>query len=298
MNYGQVLEVLKNADPAKSVRLRGNWGPFLVDLVMADSSGVYLITNTPLPQGDASAMVTADELLEKLRAIDPQPEFTETVYGQGPNGTGPVDDVSDIDMLFFNAPTGILHPEPADIIMLKNMAAIEVASDEQLAEVFGPGEPLDDATRENAAPPSSAIIQHDFEAVPGFETGGPGGSQPLCVHCDQAADAPVHQIDAAPRHLSPPAAGVLNAMGLGMRLRVPHDGGPAMLHDSTGQGRESLGPVNPEHVQELVATGHLTKLTKDGWKPKADRLPNEGGRMGWDELGLDGDAADFYACVQ
>lgn len=259
MNYGQLLEHLKNAGADQPVRLRSADETDTVDLVMHDETGVYLVCDTDREPGYPEA----EKLLVALRGMEIQPEFTLPVFGEFPGGSGLITEVIDENRT-------LVFPFTAD-------------TDEQFAQ-RGPGDPA----HENAALPSRAIIQHDFEAVPGFETAAPGGSAPLCVHCDQAADAPVHQIDATPRHLSPPAAGVLNAMGLGMRLRVPHDGGPAMLHDSTDQGRESLGPVNPDHVQELVNCGQITKLTKD----------RNGSRLGWAEKGLDGDVADFYACVQ
>lgn len=256
MNYGQALEHLKDFGTGP-VFLMGADGPYSISMAMADETGVYLVTE----HAEYLAAETHDSvtLLAALRDLEPQPEFTAAVFADGPEGTGSIERVlvSEGGTLTFEAPGIHLHRD-------------QVALD---GEQHSGG---------------STLIHHDFEAVPGFEKGGPEGSPALCFHCDQRADAPVHQAPAAPRPLSPPAAGVLNAIGLGMRLRVPHDGGGAMLNDSTDQGRESLGPVNPDHVQELLASGHLAKLTKD----------RNGSRMGWAEKGLDGDAADFYCCVQ
>lgn len=284
MNYGQALEHLKDFGDG-FVFLMGADGPYEISTAMADETGVYLVTEHIEWKPDES--LDGESLLAKLRAIDPQPEFTAPMFADGPEGTGSIDTVlvSESGTLTFEAPGIHLHRDP---VALDGEAMAKAT-----AAQSGPGNP----EHENAALPTRSItglghvvpidIKHDFEPVPGFEDKGPGGSAPLCFHCDQRADAPVHQI-AAPRHLSPPAAGVLNAMGLGMPLRVPHDGSAAMLIDSTSKGRESLGPVNPDHLQELVASGVITKLTKD----------RNGQRVGWAEKGFDGDVADFYVCTQ
>jgi hypothetical protein len=43
MNYGDLLETLKNAGSDQAVYLRGAATTLLVDLAMADETGVYLV---------------------------------------------------------------------------------------------------------------------------------------------------------------------------------------------------------------------------------------------------------------
>lgn len=83
---------------------------------------------------------------------------------------------------------------------------------------------------------------------------------------------------------------VLEAIGVGFRLRVPHDGGRAMLVCSYPElpKREDIGPLEAAPVRELLQSGILHKLTKG----------RDGNRYGWAELGLDGTDADLYAMTQ
>lgn len=69
----------------------------------------------------------------------------------------------------------------------------------------------------------------------------------------QAAEPAVDTL-AQPCHVSPPAAGILAALIDCMVLRVPQDGSGAMIVDSTDQGRAALGPVDLEHVAELISS--------------------------------------------
>jgi hypothetical protein len=262
MNYGQLLETLKNAGPDQSVHLRLPTGSIQIDMAMADETGVYLVyMSDPRAPGEP---LNVGQLLASLRAIENQPEFTAQVFGDTPDhATAPVTvAVEENGGLVFD--TGVVESVPAN--------------------------------RENAR--IGTTIKHDFESVAPENSGPDGPSANVCVHCDESADADIHQIPVA-RPLSPPAAGVLNAMGLGMRLRVPHDGSPAILHDGSDRGREDVGPVNPDHVTELTASGHIRKLTRDGEPPVAERTGrNTSWRRGWAEMGLDGDKADFYVMTQ
>jgi len=104
---------------------------------------------------------------------------------------------------------------------------------------------------------------------------------------------------------------ILESIALGMRLRIPHrvagaatdaslvdafydfgrpHTGNKTVDDSWRQShiRPAIGPLDPEPVAELLASGLLWKLTKD----RVDE------RFGWMERGLDGKKADFYCLVQ
>jgi hypothetical protein len=96
---------------------------------------------------------------------------------------------------------------------------------------------------------------------------------------------------------------ILEAIGAGMRLRVPHDGGPASLVHAFSDFKPkdavappfhgdhgSIGPLAFEPVTELLTGGMLWKL--------AERRTHDDQRMGWREKGLDGTKADFYCMCQ
>ena len=74
----------------------------------------------------------------------------------------------------------------------------------------------------------------------------------------------------------------------GYKLRIPHDGGEPSLVDDTYPGAGShyttptIGPLMVEHVADLLAYFH---------KLAPNRVRD---RLGWQEMGLDGDKADFY----
>lgn len=103
----------------------------------------------------------------------------------------------------------------------------------------------------------------------------------------------VLEVDVVTRHVSPPAAGVLQLMGTGMRLRVAHGNGEATVVDGfpnipTGEHPKPSSLISEDIVTELIASGLLHKMARD-------RVQD---RIGWAEAGLDGNAADFYSLVQ
>lgn len=96
---------------------------------------------------------------------------------------------------------------------------------------------------------------------------------------------------------------ILNAIGSGLRLRAPHDiNEPYSLvdnysdfgkpeHDKYWQRsfiKPTIGPLDRDAALEVLATGLLTPLTENQINQ----------RMGWRQLGIDGDKANIYVFIQ
>jgi hypothetical protein len=89
---------------------------------------------------------------------------------------------------------------------------------------------------------------------------------------------------------------ILDSIGSGRKLRIPHDGKAASLVDSHYKSdpcprsplRKPIEPLNPKAVEELLKSGLLYRLTEHG----------EGARYGWRDMLLNGNKADFYVGVQ
>ena len=115
-----------------------------------------------------------------------------------------------------------------------------------------------------------------------------------------------------PHKLSLVARLMLAVMGDGYVLKVPVDDSPAFFVDrysddagqiptfkgSSGASypvhyvRESIGPLEDAPVKELIHSGLLHKMVKDRIGDK------HSWRMGWKEMGLDGEKADLYTLMQ
>jgi hypothetical protein len=96
--------------------------------------------------------------------------------------------------------------------------------------------------------------------------------------------------------LSTAAAGILHQIGTGMVLRIPKSGyGPELHCDYETEHALMLleGEDNVKAVRELIQSGLIHKLTELGEPPDGDTR-----RLGWRELGLDGDVADWWVCTQ
>jgi len=96
-------------------------------------------------------------------------------------------------------------------------------------------------------------------------------------------------LDSRSAGLSKQAQHVVDLIGKGWRLRVPHPGGGgALVIDTLGPPgawrRNPSATVAPEVVRELLDSGRLHKLTRH-------RIHD---RLGWEERDLDGLEADWY----
>ena len=100
------------------------------------------------------------------------------------------------------------------------------------------------------------------------------------------------------QELSVAARGILHQIGTGMCLRIPKNGvGPGLQLVCDYETEHAVmrldGEDNVKAVRELIQSGFIHKLTELG-------EPSEGEtrRLGWRELGLDGDVADWWVCTQ
>jgi hypothetical protein len=106
--------------------------------------------------------------------------------------------------------------------------------------------------------------------------------------------------------LSHEASRLLTFMGQGHILRMPHgqSAGSAVQSDVDANGKLYWRPIGPPIqtaiVDELAAQGIITKLTELGEPPAGseERARAGGWRNGWRELGLDGETADCWVCMQ
>jgi len=85
---------------------------------------------------------------------------------------------------------------------------------------------------------------------------------------------------------------VYDAIGHGMRLRVPHNypAQPAALVPDPryAEGTTPRTELSVPVVHEVLSSGLLFKLTEH----------QEHNRLGWRECGMDGDIADWYVFIQ
>ena len=93
---------------------------------------------------------------------------------------------------------------------------------------------------------------------------------------------------------------VLDMMGHGMRLRVPHDSAQSpTLRRTYPKSFETATDVlvHPDILPNL--TSQLYKLSELGEPPtQAERRKQGSWRVGWRESGYDGDVADWYCFKQ
>lgn len=111
------------------------------------------------------------------------------------------------------------------------------------------------------------------------------------------------ELDWKRRGLAEEAIDVLDHLGRGSLLRVPHDGSQITLtpryyaSDDVPPDHKPFGPPIPvalSSFHHLRSRQLICRLTRDGEPPKAKRVPLDSYRCGWLELGLNGEDADWY----
>jgi hypothetical protein len=101
---------------------------------------------------------------------------------------------------------------------------------------------------------------------------------------------------------------IMDKIADGMILRVTSDAVELVEFERrrypTGKPEREPIPVTQGDLQQALTTGDpvkygmFAKLTKDGSPPPWERKKLVGYRMGWEEMGLDGDKADYYLLCQ
>jgi hypothetical protein len=92
-------------------------------------------------------------------------------------------------------------------------------------------------------------------------------------------------------------------MGRGARLRIPYGEQLGQLVScqlvSWPSGLRFANHFSLEAINELVASGLIHKLTELGEPPTEEERKKQGSwRLGWRELGMDGDVAAWWVCTQ
>jgi hypothetical protein len=91
-------------------------------------------------------------------------------------------------------------------------------------------------------------------------------------------------------NMSAAAQDIYERIGTGLILRIAHDSGAASFVNGSAGFLNCC--VDGKAARELIEGRVLYKLAKD-------REGDQGGsRCGWEELGLDGNAADFWVHIQ
>jgi hypothetical protein len=87
---------------------------------------------------------------------------------------------------------------------------------------------------------------------------------------------------------------IFRLIGRAYKLRIPHDGSQPELVPFFSEDSPYSVPVKASDFQPLIDEGSLHKITEHGEPPIAEREGLMSYRLGWRELELDGEHADYY----